>query len=59
MKYLPLNPAIFINNRKRFVKPMAPNSIAIFVINDEFQYNGDAITRFQSKIDIKWRRARR
>ena len=28
MKYLPLDPAIFIQNRKRFVKEMLPNSIA-------------------------------
>jgi Xaa-Pro aminopeptidase len=34
MKYLPLNPEIFIKNRERFIKEMKPGSIAIFVSND-------------------------
>jgi len=54
MKYLPLNPAIFINNRKRFVKAMQPNSIAIFVSNDEFPSNGDAIHGFKQNSDLFW-----
>jgi Xaa-Pro aminopeptidase len=54
MKYLPLNPAIFINNRKRFVKAMVPNSIAIFVSNDEFPSNGDAIHGFKQNSDLYW-----
>lgn len=54
MKYLPLNPAIFINNRKRFVKAMQPNSIAIFVSNDEFPSNGDAIHSFKQNSDLFW-----
>ena len=35
MKYLPLNPKIFIQNRKRFVEKMDKNSIAIFNSNDD------------------------
>jgi Xaa-Pro aminopeptidase len=54
MKYLPLNPAIFINNRKRFIKEMKPNSIAIFVSNDEWPMNGDAIHRFKQNSDLFW-----
>ena len=54
MKYLPLNPEIFINNRKRFVAGMQPNSIAIFVSNDEFPRNGDAIHRFKQNSDLFW-----
>ena len=54
MKYLPLNPEIFINNRKRFVAGMQPNSIAIFVSNDEFPKNGDAIHRFKQNSDLFW-----
>lgn len=54
MKYLPLNPNIFINNRKRFAKEMQPNSIAIFVSNDEFPSNGDAIHRFKQNSDLYW-----
>lgn len=54
MKYLPLNPAIFINNRKRFVKTLVPNSIAIFVSNDEWPGNGDAIHKFKQNSDLYW-----
>lgn len=54
MKYLPLNPAIFVNNRKRFVKEMLPNSIAIFVSNDEVPKNGDAIYHFSQNSDLYW-----
>ncbi len=54
MKYLPLNPEIFINNRKRFVGKMQPNSIAIFVSNDEFPSNGDAIHSFKQNSDLYW-----
>ena len=39
MKYLPLDPQIFIQNRERFRKEMKPNSIAIFVSNDEVPVN--------------------
>lgn len=54
MKYLPLNPQLFINNRKRFVKEMLPNSIAIFVSNDEFPSNGDALHAFKQNTDLFW-----
>ena len=54
MKHLPLNPQIFIDNRKRFAKEMKPNSIAIFNSNDEVPVNGDAIYRFQQNSDLYW-----
>ena len=54
MKYLPLNPEIFINNRKRFVKEMLPNSIAVFVSNDEWPANGDALHAFKQNTDLFW-----
>ncbi len=54
MKYLPLNPEIFINNRKRFIKELQPNSIAIFVSNDEWPMNGDAIYKFKQNTDLFW-----
>lgn len=54
MKYLPLNPKIFINNRKRFVKEMLPNSIAIFNSNDELPTNADAIYYFKQNSDLFW-----
>ena len=54
MKYLPLNPSIFINNRQRFIKEMQPNSIAIFVSNDEWPGNGDALHPFKQNTDLVW-----
>jgi Xaa-Pro aminopeptidase len=54
MKYLPLNPDIFINNRKRFIKEMLPNSIAVFVSNDEWPSNGDALHNFKQNTDLFW-----
>ncbi|HEY0434200.1 MAG TPA: aminopeptidase P N-terminal domain-containing protein, partial [Chitinophagaceae bacterium] len=54
MKYLPLNPEIFATNRKRFVKELQPNSIAIFVSNDEMPSNGDALYPFRQNSDLFW-----
>lgn len=54
MKYLPLDPQIFIDNRKRFIKEMKPNSIAIFVSNDEVSQNGDALYPFKQNSDLFW-----
>jgi len=54
MKYLPLNPQIFITNRARFIKEMAPNSIAIFNSNDELPINADAIHKFKQNSDLLW-----
>jgi Xaa-Pro aminopeptidase len=54
MKYLPLNPQIFSQNRQRFIKNMLPNSIAIFVSNDEWPSNGDALHTFKQNSDLFW-----
>ncbi|MEO7308412.1 MAG: aminopeptidase P family protein [Ferruginibacter sp.] len=54
MKYLPLNPEIFIQNRKRFVERMEKNSIAIFNSNDELPTNGDQLHRFKQNADLYW-----
>src|SRR5918993_1162256 len=54
MKNLPLNPELFITNRKRFVEKMKPGSIAIFVSNDEFPSNGDALYHFKQNSDLYW-----
>jgi Xaa-Pro aminopeptidase len=54
MKFLPLNPLIFKQNRQRFVKEMQPGSIAIFVSNDEIPSNGDAIYPFKQNSDLYW-----
>ena len=54
MKHLPLNPQLFIENRKRFVQAMKPGSIAIFNSNDEVPSNGDALYRFKQNSDLYW-----
>src|SRR5665647_904983 len=54
MKYLPLNPEIFIQNRNRFVSKMDKNSIAIFNSNDEMPTNGDALYPFVQNSDLFW-----
>jgi Xaa-Pro aminopeptidase len=54
MKYLPLNPELFIQNRKRFVDRMEKNSIAIFNSNDELPTNGDQLHPFVQNSDLFW-----
>lgn len=54
MKYLPLNPEIFISNRKRFTDRMTKNSIAIFNSNDEFPSNADLFHTFKQNSDLFW-----
>lgn len=54
MKYLPLDPSIFTGNRRRFVRKMEKNSIAIFNSNDELPVNGDAIHPFKQNSDLFW-----
>jgi Xaa-Pro aminopeptidase len=54
MKYLPLDAQLFRENRKRFVKALKPSSIAIFVSNDEWPSNGDALLPFKQNSDLYW-----
>ncbi len=54
MKYLPLNPKLFINNRERFVKKMQKNSIAIFVSNEEVPHNADALYKYKPNSSLFW-----
>lgn len=54
MKNLPINPKLFVTNRARFVEKMKPNSIAVFVSNDEVPSNGDALYPFKQNSDLYW-----
>ncbi|MEP7107839.1 MAG: aminopeptidase P family protein [Ferruginibacter sp.] len=54
MKYLPLNPVLFVQNRKRFVEKMDKQSIAIFNSNDELPTNADQLYRFKQNSDLIW-----
>jgi Xaa-Pro aminopeptidase len=52
MKYLPIDNNLFIENRQRFAKIMKPNTIAIFVSNDEMPRNGDQNFPFRQSSDF-------
>jgi len=54
MRYNEPNPKLFTENRKRFLKAMQKNSIAIFVSNDEMPVNGDALYPFKQNSDLFW-----
>ncbi|MCF3109793.1 Xaa-Pro aminopeptidase [Niabella sp. CC-SYL272] len=54
MKYLPLNPQIFIKNRKRFTDKMERNAIAVFLANDEMPENGDALYKYKPNSSLFW-----
>jgi Xaa-Pro aminopeptidase len=54
MKNLPLDPKIFVQNRQRFIKEMATNSIAVFNSNDELPMNADALYKFKQNADLFW-----
>lgn len=54
MKYLPIPSKLYTQNRKRFVKEMKPNSIAIFPGNPVLSTNGDAVYTYQPNSDVVW-----
>ena len=54
MKHLPIQPELFIDNRKRFIRELPLDAIAIFNSNDEIPSNGDALYRFQQNTDLYW-----
>lgn len=54
MKHLPINPELFTENRRRFVKEMQKKSIAIFNSNDEMPGNGDSQFKFVQNSDLYW-----
>lgn len=52
MKYEPIQPALFIRNRKKFMKQMKPLSIAVFNSNDVYPIGADSTMPFQQARDI-------
>jgi Xaa-Pro aminopeptidase len=52
MKYFPIDSKLFIENRKKFVSKMKPNSMAIFNSNDEMPRNGDQNFPFRQSSDL-------
>lgn len=52
MKYLPLDPQLFVKNRSKFSEKMAPNSMAIFNSNDVYPISADSTLPFAQHRDI-------
>lgn len=52
MKYLPIDKQLFIDNRKRFIKELKPNAVAIFNSNDIVTTSADSTMPFVQHRDI-------
>jgi len=52
MKYQPLPSEFYIKNRERYVSNLKPNSIAIFVANDEMPSSADATHNWKQNPDL-------
>lgn len=52
MKYQRINSDLFIQNRKKFIAQMEPNSVAIFNSNDIYPVSADSTLSFQQHRDI-------
>ena len=52
MRYDPIDPGFFINNRKRLMSKLSPGSLAVFHSNDEYPRNGDQNFPFRQQSDI-------
>lgn len=54
MKYTPIPSQLFIDNRKRLVAELPPNSMAIFFANDEMPRSADQNHTFRQNPDLFW-----
>jgi Xaa-Pro aminopeptidase len=52
MRYEPINPELFIQNRKRFMRQMQSDSIAIFHSNDLMPRSGDSFYPFRQNTGL-------
>lgn len=52
MKYKKIDVSLFVENRKRFMAQMKPNSIAIFHANDMMSRNGDCHFPYRQNSDL-------
>ncbi|MFI5205047.1 MAG: aminopeptidase P N-terminal domain-containing protein, partial [Flavobacteriales bacterium] len=52
MKYLPIDKALYIENRKRFSTHLQPGSLAVFNSNDILPTNADGTMAFRQNNDI-------
>ncbi len=54
MKYSPINPQLFIDNRKKLVATLPANSMAIFFASDEMPRSADQAFVFRQNPDLFW-----
>ncbi len=52
MKYQQLDSALFVKNRKKLIKLLQPNSVALLHSNDEMPRNGDQYFPFRQNSDL-------
>lgn len=52
MKYLPIDKDLFVENRKKFMAELKPNSLAIFNSNDIYPISADSTLPFEQHRDI-------
>ncbi len=52
MKYLPIEPGLFINNRNAFKAMMKPGAVAFIHSNDQMPYSGDQYFPFRQHPDF-------
>lgn len=52
MKYHPINPQLFIKNRKNFMAAMKPKSVAVFNSNDIYPISADGTMPFEQHRDL-------
>ena len=52
MRYQPIDPTLFINNRKNLVKHLLPNSLVVLNANDIMPTNGDGVMPFRQNSDL-------
>jgi Xaa-Pro aminopeptidase len=52
MRHLPIDPALFVENRKRLTKMMAKHSLAVVNANDQMPRNADALSPIVPQTDL-------
>lgn len=54
MKHIKIDSKLFIENRKKLVKELKPNSIVVVHANDVMPTNADGTMRFKQNTDLFW-----
>src|SRR5579871_4662803 len=52
MRYAPIDPQLFINNRRNLKRQLLPNSLAVVNSNDILPLNGDAVLPHRQNSDL-------